>query len=172
MRGAAASASTRTATPTTEHSFAKCLECGRTFILEPKGPLHDDAFKEQVVRAYQDRMSLRGITRTFGVYYKTILKWAGGKKGRACRRSRTRSYPARRATCSSWMNFGALWAPSGIPAGGGSRFVGARARLWPTRSGIAALESAFLLREALPIDYARRATRSDFKGCLRHRFPW
>ena len=58
---------------------AKCLECGRTFILEPRGPLHDDAFKEQVVRAYQDRMSLRGITRTFGVYYKTIIKWAGEK---------------------------------------------------------------------------------------------
>ena len=65
---------------------AKCLECGRTFILEPKGPLHDDAFKKQVVRAYQDRMSLRGITRTFGVYYKTIIKWAGEKNGELARR--------------------------------------------------------------------------------------
>lgn len=58
---------------------AKCLECERTFILEPKGPRHGQAFKAQVVRAYQDRMSIRGITRTFGVYYKTILRWVGEK---------------------------------------------------------------------------------------------
>ena len=58
---------------------AKCLECERTFILEPKGPPYDDAFKEQVVRAYQDRMSIRGITRTFGVCYNTIVGWAGEK---------------------------------------------------------------------------------------------
>ena len=58
---------------------AKCLECARTFILEPKGPRHDEAFKAQVMRAYQDRMSIRGITRTFGVYYQTILRWVGEK---------------------------------------------------------------------------------------------
>ena len=60
---------------------AKCLECQRTFVLEPKGPRYDQAFKETVVRAYQDRMSIRGITRTFGVFYKTIIKWAGEKNG-------------------------------------------------------------------------------------------
>ena len=58
---------------------AKCLECQRTFVLEPKGPRHDQAFKDMVVRAYQDRMSIRGITRTFGVFYKTIIQWAGEK---------------------------------------------------------------------------------------------
>ena len=58
---------------------AKCLECERTFILEPKGPRYDDAFKETVVRACQDRMSLRGITRTFAVCYETIMEWAGEK---------------------------------------------------------------------------------------------
>ena len=64
---------------------AKCLECERTFILEPKGPRHDEAFKAQVVRAYQDRMSIRGITRTFGVYYKTILAWVGEKNPQPAR---------------------------------------------------------------------------------------
>ena len=58
---------------------AKGLECARTFILEPKGPRHSETFKTQVVRAYQDRMSIRGITRTFGVYYQTILRWVGEK---------------------------------------------------------------------------------------------
>ena len=64
---------------------AKCLACERTFILEPKGPRHDAAFKAQVVRAYQDRMSIRGITRTFGIYYKTILRWVGEKNPESAR---------------------------------------------------------------------------------------
>ena len=34
---------------------------------------HGKAFKTQVVAAYQDRMSLRGITRTFGVCYQTVM---------------------------------------------------------------------------------------------------
>ena len=58
---------------------AKCLECGRTFILEPKGPRYDQKFKDQVLSAYQDRMSLRGIKRTFGVCYQTVMVWLGGE---------------------------------------------------------------------------------------------
>ena len=60
---------------------AKCLACGRTFILQPKGARYDQRFKEQVVAASQDRMSLRGLTRTFGVCRKTILRWVGEKSG-------------------------------------------------------------------------------------------
>ena len=58
---------------------AKCLECERTFILEPAGPRYDEKFKGQVFAAYQDRMSTRGIRRTFGVCYKTLLRWLGEK---------------------------------------------------------------------------------------------
>ena len=58
---------------------AKCLECGRTFILQPKGARYDQPCKDQVTSAYQDRMSIRGITRTFGVCYKTVLRWVGEK---------------------------------------------------------------------------------------------
>ena len=58
---------------------ARCLECERTFILEPKGPRYAEAFREQVLRAYQDRISIRGITRTFGVCYQTVVDWAGEK---------------------------------------------------------------------------------------------
>ena len=46
---------------------AKCLECERTFTLVPKGPRYSESFKDQVVAAYQDRMSTRGVQRTFGV---------------------------------------------------------------------------------------------------------
>jgi insertion element IS1 protein InsB len=62
---------------------AKCLECQRTFILEPKGPRYPQDFKERVVRAYQDRMSTRGIQRTFGVCYQSLMAWVGGKSGGA-----------------------------------------------------------------------------------------
>ena len=64
---------------------AKCLECGRTFILQPKGARYDQKFKDQVTSAYLDRMSIRGITRTFGVCYKTVLRWLGGKNGGSAR---------------------------------------------------------------------------------------
>ena len=60
---------------------AKCLECERTFILQPTGPRHSPGFKEQVLAAYQDRMSTRGIQRTFGVCYMTLMRWVGGKNG-------------------------------------------------------------------------------------------
>ena len=60
---------------------AKCLECQRTFILQPKGARYDQKFKDQVTGAYLDRMSIRGITRTFGVCYKTVLRWVGEKNG-------------------------------------------------------------------------------------------
>lgn len=64
---------------------AKCLDCGRTFILQPKGARYDQKFKDQVTAAYQDRMSIRGITRTFGVCYKTVIRWVGEKSGAASR---------------------------------------------------------------------------------------
>ena len=61
----------------------KCLECGRTFVLQPKGARYDEKFKDQVVAAYQDRMSIRGITRTFGVCYETVMRWVGEKSGKS-----------------------------------------------------------------------------------------
>ena len=66
---------------------AKCLECGRTFILQPQGARYDQKFKDQVTSAYLDRLSIRGITRTFGVCYKTVMRWVGEKNGEpACLR--------------------------------------------------------------------------------------
>ncbi|MBE7157174.1 MAG: IS1 family transposase [Rhodospirillales bacterium] len=58
---------------------AKCLECEKTLVVAPKGPRYDQAFKDQVLAALQDRMSLRGIKRTFGVCYQTVMVWLGEK---------------------------------------------------------------------------------------------
>ena len=58
---------------------ARCLECERTFILQPKGARYAAPFKKAVLAAYQDRTSIRGIQRTFGVCYKTVMRWLGEK---------------------------------------------------------------------------------------------
>ena len=62
---------------------AKCKDCQRTFTLSPKGPRHSSTLKDQVIAAYQDRMSLRGIHRTFGICYMTGMKWLGQKSGKS-----------------------------------------------------------------------------------------
>lgn len=64
---------------------ARCLACGRTFVLQPKGARYEGRFKDQVVAAYQDRMSIQGISRTFGVCYKTVIRWVGEKSGATSR---------------------------------------------------------------------------------------
>ena len=64
---------------------AKCVDCRRTFTLVPKGPRYSPEFKDQVLSAYQDRMSLRGIRRTFGVCYETVMAWLGEKSGAVSR---------------------------------------------------------------------------------------
>ena len=61
---------------------ARCVEGARPFTLSPTGPKHGPKLKEQVLAASQDRMSLRGLQRTFGVCYLTVLRWLG-KKPRA-----------------------------------------------------------------------------------------
>ena len=58
---------------------ARCVDCQRTFTLVPKGPRHGQKFKDQVLGAYQDRMSIRGLHRTFGVCYTTVMRWLGEK---------------------------------------------------------------------------------------------
>ena len=64
---------------------AKCLDCARTFILQPRGARYDEPLKEQVLAAHQDRMSIRGIQRAFGVCYQTVMRWLGEKSGSSTR---------------------------------------------------------------------------------------
>ena len=69
---------------------AKCLARGRTFVLQPKEARYDGKFKDQVVAPYQDRRSSRGITRTFGVRYETVVRWVGENASSACLRGHAR----------------------------------------------------------------------------------
>ncbi len=149
---------------------AKCLECGRTFILEPKGPRYREKTKARVLATCQDRMSTRGIRRTFGVCCQTLMKWVGEK-------------------IQGWPEF----VDTLLPSQAGDvlaldelwSFVHSKAQegwLWialcrRTRQIVASTiadrsqEGAKSLREQVPPDYRRRATRSDFWLAYEAAFP-
>jgi len=52
-----------------------CVECGRTFREKPQSNAYDEARKEEILRAYHERSSLRGLTRIFGVSRQTVTSW-------------------------------------------------------------------------------------------------
>jgi transposase-like protein len=58
-----------------------CKDCGKRGVLEPKNS-YSVAQKEQILAAYtNERSSMRGIQRTFGISRNTLTSWL--KKRRA-----------------------------------------------------------------------------------------
>jgi transposase-like protein len=53
----------------------RCRECGRRSRESPGSAGYSEEFKAQVLRAYQERTSLRGLQRVFGVSRQTVTKW-------------------------------------------------------------------------------------------------
>lgn len=51
----------------------KCKDCGFGGVFETVRK--SEEFKETVVRAAQERSSLRGLARTFGISHQTALRW-------------------------------------------------------------------------------------------------
>jgi transposase-like protein len=52
-----------------------CSGCGRTSRAQPQVNGYTEAEREQILRAYHERSSLRGLTRTFGVARNTVSSW-------------------------------------------------------------------------------------------------
>ena len=52
-----------------------CKACGRTFRENPQSNAYEAARKEEILRAYHERSSLRGLTRIFGVSRQTVTNW-------------------------------------------------------------------------------------------------
>ena len=57
----------------------RCRACNKTFCLSPGSTAHPPEFREMVLRAYQERSSMRGICRTFGISRSTLYAWLGEK---------------------------------------------------------------------------------------------
>jgi transposase-like protein len=53
----------------------KCKGCSRTLRENPQGQGYSEEEKELVLRAYNERPSMRGIQRIFGVSRPTLIAW-------------------------------------------------------------------------------------------------
>ncbi len=51
-----------------------CKDCDKCCVLEPKRG-YTESQKEQVIAAYHERPSMRGIQRVFGVSPQTLANW-------------------------------------------------------------------------------------------------
>ncbi|RTQ53792.1 helix-turn-helix domain-containing protein [Hymenobacter gummosus] len=57
------------------NSCYHCRSCGRTRRTSPGHGAYSEAHKAKILRAYQERTSLRGLTRVFGVSRQTVTAW-------------------------------------------------------------------------------------------------
>jgi transposase-like protein len=64
----------------------RCRACGRQSRENPGSASYAPERKEEILRAYQERSSLRGLERTFGVARSTVIGWLK-KKPAVSRRS-------------------------------------------------------------------------------------
>jgi predicted Zn finger-like uncharacterized protein len=53
----------------------RCKACGRTFGDLPDTRGHSAEFKARVLAAYQERPSMRGVCRIFGISRNTLISW-------------------------------------------------------------------------------------------------
>ncbi len=53
----------------------QCHDCNRSSRDNPQPIGYAEAAREEILRAYEERSSLRGLTRTFGVARNTVSNW-------------------------------------------------------------------------------------------------
>ena len=52
-----------------------CRDCSKRSREEPRSNAYTEQEREQILRAYDERSSLRGLSRTFGVSRNTVTGW-------------------------------------------------------------------------------------------------
>ena len=52
-----------------------CHACGKQSRANPGSNAHSAARRDEILRAYEERSSLRGLERTFGVSRNTVSAW-------------------------------------------------------------------------------------------------
>lgn len=52
-----------------------CRDCHRRSREQPRSNAYTEQEREQILRAYDERSSLRGLSRTFGVSRNTVTSW-------------------------------------------------------------------------------------------------
>ncbi len=57
-----------------------CKDCRRSSRDQPQPNGYTAQAREEILRAYEERSSVRGLTRTFGVSRNTVSAWIKKKK--------------------------------------------------------------------------------------------
>ena len=57
------------------HQRYLCHDCRRTFQEQTGSPTHSAEFQTRVLAAYQERASMRGVCRLFGIGRNTLSEW-------------------------------------------------------------------------------------------------
>ena len=57
-----------------------CRDCGKQSRENPGSNAYSDSRKDEILRAYEERSSLRGLERTFGVSRATVSAWLKKKE--------------------------------------------------------------------------------------------
>jgi transposase-like protein len=58
-----------------------CRDCGRRSRDNPQPNGYTEDEREKILRAYEARSSLRGLSRTFGVSRNTVSNWLKNSRG-------------------------------------------------------------------------------------------
>jgi len=86
-----------------------CKDCGKRGVLEPKRG-YTEKQKEQILAAYNERSSMRGIQRTFGVSRPTLASWLKKRRSQSETWRHTFACRGRRHSGSRWNVVICLWA--------------------------------------------------------------
>lgn len=76
----------------------RCRGCGRQHRADPAPNGYPPEQREVILRAYQERSSLRGLSRTFGVSRSTVSGWIKKSPDAAAAGYDTAARPSRRGT--------------------------------------------------------------------------
>ena len=60
-----------------------CFDCRRMSRNDPQANGYTEEERERILRAYHERSSLRGLSRTFGVSRNTVTSWLKKSDGAA-----------------------------------------------------------------------------------------
>jgi len=96
----------------------RCRTCGRQSRADPCAPGHSEVRRQEILHAYQERSSLRGLQRTFGVSRNTVVKWIK-KKFNTCLPCRKHCWPLSFMTPWNSTNSGPLFSAKSTRCGYG-----------------------------------------------------
>jgi transposase-like protein len=108
-----------------------CRTCHRQSRDNPGTTAYSEEQREMILRAYQERSSLRGLERAFGVARSTVIDWLKeAQRLTALTQTLVPAIPSDPvASRLNWMNSGPLWARKQLSAGFGLLSAGKHAKL-------------------------------------------